>query len=100
MRRIRGAGDPDMHVAVPLGKIGGGVADAAAAIGEGAGDAIDRRAEAPREKATPGIMQPRLGLAPALIDRSHVGLDHGAAQRFRGLGKLGERTFGLLGTIA
>jgi hypothetical protein len=40
--RVGSGRDPDMHMAVPLGEIGGGVADAAAAVGEGAGDLIHR----------------------------------------------------------
>ena len=86
-----------MHVAVALGEIGGGVADPPAAVGEGGGDVVDRAAEAPGEEAAAGKMQPRLGLAPALIDHQRIGLDHRAAQGVGGSGKLGEGTAGLLG---
>ena len=85
-----------MHMPVALGEVGSGVADAAAAVGESIGHLIDRRAEAPCEEAAAGVMQPRLGLAAALIDGERVGLDHGGAEQLSGFGKLGERTLGLL----
>jgi hypothetical protein len=37
-------------------------------------------------------MKPRLSLAPALIDRERVGLEHGAAQRVDALGDRRERS--------
>src|ERR1700704_6235898 len=86
-----------MHMPVALGEIGSGVADAVAAGSEGIRDLIDRRAETPREEAPPGTMQPRLGLAPALIDHQNVRLDHRATHGLGGLGKLGEGTLRLFG---
>lgn len=53
-----------MHVLVALGEIGGGIADALAAVGEDVGDLVDRGTEAPGEEAPPGMMKPRFSLAP------------------------------------
>jgi hypothetical protein len=86
-----------MHMPVALGEVGSGVADAVAAGSEGVGDLIDRGAETPREEAPPGIVQPRLGFAPALIDHKSVRLDHRVAHGLGGLGKLGEGTPRLFG---
>ena len=57
-----------MHMFVPLGEVGRGIADAFAAVGKDSSDLVDGGTEAPGEEAPPGMMKPRFSLAPLLVD--------------------------------
>ena len=75
------------HVAVALAELRGGAPDALAGIGEGVDHFFDGAAKLAGEEQPAGVMQPRFGLTPALVDADRVGLDQRGAYRFRGVGK-------------
>ena len=81
---VGGFGDLLGHLPVRLRQVLGGAADALAGAGEGGDDLVDALAEAAGEEQPAGVMQPRLGLAPPLIDGDGVGLDQRVADGLGG----------------
>ena len=86
-----------MHMFVPLGEVGRGIADAFAAIGKDSSDLVDGGTEAPREEASTGMMKLRFGLAPLLVDYEGVRFDDGLAERLGALCEITQGSLRLLG---
>ena len=76
------------HHLIGLGEIGGGAADAFAGAGESIDHLLDAAAEIAGEKQPAGMVQPRFGLAPELVDGDRVGFDQRGANGFGGAGEI------------
>ena len=79
------------HQPVAFGEIGGGAADTFAGGGEFIDDIVDAAPEVAGEEGAAGMMQPRFGFAPALVDGERIGLNQCAADHLCGLAELAQR---------
>ena len=76
------------HQTVGLRQLGGGAANAFAGLGKGIDHIVDRAPEIAGEKMLAGVMQPRLGFAPDLVNRQRIGLEQRRADDAGGIAEI------------